>query len=343
MVVEGAPLPGLDQASEFTDACRANVLASVTDAPFGDVLVPFFERGKMLRSALVFLATGAAGSDPIAAMPAAEAVELLHGASLIHDDIADEADERRGLPAIHRQVPPGTAIVIGDFLIFRALARLTKGVAPDKGERGLRAVQLLAHHAEQCCRGQVDELHAAASTVGDEDAYLMTARRKTASLFVVACQLGPVLTRAPETHNDALGRYGLALGTAFQIRDDLLDLVGSATELGKPVGNSFAHDRTSLAVAYLWQHGSLPAKARFRELRMSRAPLGEVARLLDAEGLLARVRATQRLHALDAVESLVDLPVSGSRSLLAAVAESLATRADLQSVAPRGKGTGAPE
>ena len=302
--------PAFDAVGELTAACRANVLADLADAPCSDVLVPLFLRGKMLRPALVFTATAATGGDPAAALPAAEAVELLHGASLIHDDIADEATERRGLPAVHRAVGTGTAVVLGDFLIFRALSRLTDP----------RAFQLLTNHAETCCRGQVDELRADAAAPDAEAAYLATAARKTAALFVVACQLGPVLTAADEGHLDALGRYGLALGTAFQIRDDLLDLVGDARAVGKPLGNSLAHERPLLPVIYLHRDGSPRAKAHFAALVRAGAGREAVSRLLEEEGLIARAGAVQRAYALDAAAALTGLPPSDARALLEALA-----------------------
>ena len=308
---------------ELTATCRSNLLVALEGAPFSDVLVPFFERGKMLRSALVFTTTAAVGGDPLTAMPAAEAVELLHGASLIHDDIADEADARRGVEAVHRQVPRGTAVVLGDFLIFHALSRLVRGSALG-GDACVRAMELLTLHAEQCCRGQIDELHDVGTASGEEP-YLCMVARKTGSLFVVACQLGPVLAGAAEAHVTALGRYGRALGIAFQIRDDLLDLVGDSLVLGKPVGNSLQNHRALLPVVYLWQHGSCTAKARFRELTNSEAAPLEVARLLDREGLIARARHAQRSHAIDAAEALASLPASESRATLAALAHSLRT------------------
>ena len=114
----------LDRYEHYLRASRDKVAFDLKKTPATAVLAPYFEQGKMLRALLVFVAASATGHEPRNMTMVAAAIELLHGASLIHDDIADEADERRGLPALHRQVGIGPAIVLGDYLILRAFAAL---------------------------------------------------------------------------------------------------------------------------------------------------------------------------------------------------------------------------
>lgn len=307
----------------LTASCRERVLAGLSDAPCSEILASLFGRGQLLRPRLVFAATEAVGGRPSDVMAAAEAIELLHGASLIHDDIVDAAATRRGLAAVHLRVAPGAAIVLADYLLFHAFRVLCRPQLGRPAASTLRAVSALSYYAEACSRGQVQELQAASDTCGEAE-YLQLARLKTGAQFEVAAQLGPILLGASEDDLHALATFGAQIGIAYQIHDDVLDLVGDAQLLGKPVGNSLELDRPILPIIYLHAHGSKDARATFLELQRLDQPVAEVGRLLESEGMISLARATQKAHVDRAVEALERLRPSAAVTALGEWARSLA-------------------
>src|SRR5262245_40484306 len=140
--------------SDYTDRTRHALLARLADAPAGHVLQEYFKRGKMLRASLVFAASASVGGDPENVVAAAEAIELLHGSSLVHDDIVDRAAERRGLVSLHEQLGVGPALVLGDDLLLGAFAVLAEASAYHPPAQVLEATQVLIQLARECCRGQ---------------------------------------------------------------------------------------------------------------------------------------------------------------------------------------------
>jgi len=272
------------------ERCRAHLVAGLAaEAPAAAVLVDYFERGKLLRALTVFSAAAAVGSDPEAVMAAAVAIELLHGASLFHDDLIDRADERRGLPALHVLVGPSAALVLGDYLLSRAFSVLAEARALHPAARVLDAMQMLARQAQRCCRGQLDEL-LWAEPVQAERAYLEMVACKTAAPFVAAATCGAILGGAGRAAVEQLADYARNLGIAFQICDDMLDLLAKSHELGKPAGNSLANGRPLLPLIYLG--GVAPATRNERRARLER------------EGVCERVRATQQRFLDDACAAL---------------------------------------
>ncbi len=202
--------------------------------------------GKRLRPALALgcaaAATGRAG-DAVVDPPVvggATAVELVQAGSLVHDDIMDDAGERRGVPTINSVEGPSQALLVGDYLLARA-GQLAAGV-----NRSVAA--LLATAIADLCIGQSAEV----ATLFDPDrrvaAYEDSIRGKTAALFRAACEIGAAAAEAPDAAVKALGAYGTAFGMAFQIVDDVLDLVSTAEALGKPVGNDIREGVYSLPV-----------------------------------------------------------------------------------------------
>jgi len=203
--------------------CRRRLLTGLGAAPHGDRLVPYFTRGKMLRAELAFLAAGAVAGTPSHGMGGAIAIELLHGASLIHDDIIDEASERRGLPAFQCQVGRNVAIAVGDYLVLHAFAALGDACRDQPSDRVARALAALAHWGRECCRGEVQELRAG-RVAAPWESYDALARRKTGSLFAAAATLGALLAGGTQADVDALATLGLSVGAAYQIEDDLADV-----------------------------------------------------------------------------------------------------------------------
>jgi len=321
--VFASPLQGslerlTDAYSTLLNACRQNIRRDIEDAPAAQKLLGYFERGKMIRPLLTFLSASAVGGSACAALHAAEALELLHVAALIHDDIMDGADERRGLTTLHKDMGEPAALIIGDYLILRSfdvLAQPTEGVS---AACVLSALRLLSHHAQECCRGQIREIEPPANTSAEQHYYAIV-REKTASQFVAAVTIGATLGKASTVEFKALRRYAVNAGIAFQIRDDELDITGDSTLLGKPVGNSIAAGRPLLPIIYLEKHGSPAALARYHEMRRDGSDRASLVGLLEQEGALERTRRVERCFLENALSSLERLPHSPARDALRAL------------------------
>jgi geranylgeranyl pyrophosphate synthase len=294
--------PDCPTLSDGIGRTRQALHARLADTPAGELLYEYFERGKMLRAFVVYAAAASVGGDPNDVDMAAEAIELLHGASLIHDDIIDHAGERRGLAALHKRLGVGRALVVGDDLLLRAFAALTAKSSRHSPARLLEASNTLNQLARECCRGQFDEL--CAHRWVSEEEYLSIICAKTAAPFVAAGVLGVLLGGGSASQLVQIRHYSRHLGIAFQIDDDLMDLVGESQTLGKPAGNSLAEGRPMLPLIYLWQASSAATReslARLGETSLSRTELVE---LLDQTGVLNRVLAVRHNHAEAAVAAL---------------------------------------
>lgn len=168
------------------------------------------------------------------------AVELVHLASLYHDDVMDEATVRRNVPSVNARWGNLVAIVAGDFLLARS-AEIAAGL-------GAEIAGLLAHTLGELCRGQVHEVQAAYRTDRSEDDYLATIAGKTAALMATSCRIGALTAGLPADQVEALTAFGQRFGMVFQLRDDVLDVIGTEAELGKPPGQDLAEGIYTLPV-----------------------------------------------------------------------------------------------
>lgn len=203
--------------------------------------------GKRLRPLLVFCAAPRHRGRDEALVVAATAVELVHMATLVHDDIIDRASLRRGRPTVAQAQGPEAALRVGDFLFARAFSELTRAGDP-------RAVQALAAAALELSRGEMVQQAAAHDLGLSEDAYLARCRGKTASLFAVACRLGAMMGGTDRETEERLAVFGEHVGMAFQIFDDILDLTGSPAATGKRRGTDLREGTVTLPVILALQH-----------------------------------------------------------------------------------------
>ena len=286
--------------ARYLEPTRQSLYSRLRGAPAGALVSRYFERGKMLRAFLVFAACASVGGDPDNALMAAEAIELLHGASLFHDDIMDNAAERRGIVALHEQLGVGQALVIGDDLLLRAFAALADARTRHPAETVLQAMEALNQLARKCCRGQFEELRA--SRWISEEQYFAIVEGKTASPFIAAGVLGVLLGGGTHWQLAQVQVYAREMGIAFQIHDDLLDLIGEPASMGKPVGNSLAEGRPMLPLIYLWQEASEDVRSKLRSLVKSAGGCDDLIALLQQHAiveriLLARTRHLEAAHA----------------------------------------------
>jgi len=269
--------------------------------------------GKRLRPRLVLLSHKASGGKDISrVVPLAAAVELLHTASLIHDDISDQSDLRRGQATVNAQWGDSLALLTGDFMFIRLLGLIA---AFDS-----RVIRVLADSCLALVEGETLEMLSLGDTGMDEQTYLRIVSQKTASLFSACAELGAVLARGSEPHVAALKEYGLNLGMAFQIRDDTLDLVGQRDELGKPVGSDLGQGKMSLAILF-----ALRKSERASELLLSRDAAQAIQLLRDIGALeYAVLKANEYSERAKKVLSV--LPASEAKAELSKLADFVVAR-----------------
>ena len=200
--------------------------------------------GKRLRPSLAFLAGKLLGADPDATMRVALAVELLHSASLLHDDLIDDADTRRGHAAAFRRYGNVVSVMSGDFMLARVLGLLARSQSSE-------FTALMSQTAAQICEAEVLQFQMATLETYSLENYFSIIEGKTAVLFAAALEGVAMLSGANREQQEALRQFGLTYGYAFQMRDDYLDLLGDPKTLGKPVGGDLREGKATYAVLML--------------------------------------------------------------------------------------------
>lgn len=261
-------------------------------------------RSKRMRPALVFAvaATGQTPKEHQVILAAGAAVELIHVASLVHDDIIDDSNSRRGVLTINSQEGAKQAIVIGDYLLAAAYAQAA--------DIATEAVDILAATTTVLCEGESQELADRYNLNRSQASLIQTMRGKTAALFAAACQLGAMCGGFDTETIRIFGQYGEELGMAFQYIDDVLDLVSNATLSGKPIGNDIAEGVYTLPVLLAIQGGQGEVVKQLLTQRHRR--VGSLLRLLIDEGTITQTLRRARVHNQAATQALQGIKASGS-------------------------------
>ncbi len=274
--------------------------------------------GKRLRPRLVQLTAGIGPrSEPLRSAALAAAVELLHNATLIHDDYVDESTHRRGRPTVAAAEGPDRAVAVGDYYFAKA----TRLIA-EIGNGGVTFA--IAEALEAICASQIDDVALRGSYPGDHDSYLRVVRGKTAALFAAACASGALLSDASPEVVEALRRYGDLLGIAFQMADDMVDFSSSS---GKPVGLDIRQRVLSLPLIYAAEDRTVgPEVRRLLEGTLGDGEVARVAELVESSGALRRVRAEAQALVEGAVRELEKVELDGLRPTLISLARSAVDR-----------------
>ena len=231
-------------------------------------------KGKMLRPIVTLLSAKFFGGINDKALQGAAALEMLHNASLIHDDVIDEAKERRGLPTINNVWSNHVAVLVGDFFVTGALRC---GVATGDG----RILSALADMGRDLSLGEIDQVDIARNHNIDEATYMDIIRAKTASLFECCAVVGGYANDAPQTAIDELRRYARLLGICFQIKDDTFDYYNDPI-IGKPTGNDLREGKVTLPLIYALRRTDLPEHEEMMALVNKETPSSEdIDRLID--------------------------------------------------------------
>lgn len=257
--------------------------------------------GKRLRPALTILSAQFVGDINSRTIAFAAAVELMHTATLIHDDVIDKAEIRRGRAAVHTLWGNEAAIMCGDFLYATAFGILA-------GDGDIEVIRTMAHASSQVCEGEVLELQLAFNPHITEFQCIEIARMKTAELMAAACKIGVMSIGANGQVINALESFGRNLGIAFQIVDDVLDLEGSVEEMGKPVGSDLLEGKVTLPIRFALDSLSENERKiwvkRISEHAITPKEVAELARFAKEQGVLEKARSVAKNFAELALTNL---------------------------------------
>lgn len=281
------------------------------------------QRGKRVRPTLVFLSAGLCGGITPRSDIAAAMVELLHTATLVHDDVVDQADERRGVASINAVWKNKVAVLVGDYLLSRGLL-----VAVQHKEFDF--LSITSEAVRRMSEGELLQIQKSRQRTIDEETYFRIISDKTASLLSTCCEIGAVSATGDDHARMAMKSYGELVGLAFQIRDDVLDYESKSAILGKPVGNDIRDQKITLPLLYACQAApKSEGKAVISMVKGSKPKQKEVNAVMEFVRAHEGTKKAQ-LKALElsqkAVETITDFPESTYKTALIDFANFVVTR-----------------
>lgn len=320
----------LDVLSHAFDADMRAVNARILEAMRSDVpLIPrlagylIAAGGKRIRPLLTLACAGLYGCRGEAPQSLACAVEFIHSATLLHDDVVDGSDERRGQAPANLVFGNQASVLVGDFLFSRAFELMV-------AQGSIEVLRILSHASAVIAEGEVMQLAAANDLETTMERYLQVVSAKTAALFSAACEIGPVLGGAGEGARAAMRAYGSNLGIAFQIADDVLDYGDGAESFGKRPGNDFTEGKLTAPVLFALKCADTAERAFWK--RTLAGGQGEPGDLDRARSIIAshdgfeQGRTLAQSHARRAVAALADVPNDPVKTALADLAVFSASR-----------------
>ena len=277
--------------------------------------------GKRVRPALLLLTAGALGYQGTQHHNLAAVVEFIHTATLLHDDVVDESTLRRGRPTANESFGNPASVLVGDFLYSRAFQMMV-----DSGE--MRVMEILSEATNVIAEGEVLQLMNMHDASLDEAGYLRVIRSKTAKLFEASTRLAAVIAQSSPEVENACAEYGQALGTAFQVIDDVLDYDGNSGELGKKLGDDLREGKNTLTLIIAIQRGTDRQKALIKNAIENGEvnALEEIIEIVRSCGALEATRSAAAAEAERAISALSVLPESAYKESMHALAAQLLIR-----------------
>ncbi|MBN8522178.1 MAG: polyprenyl synthetase family protein [Alphaproteobacteria bacterium] len=270
--------------------------------------------GKRIRPLLTLASAKLCGADMARAHRLATAVEFIHSATLLHDDVVDESHERRGQKSANVVFGNTASVLVGDFLFSRAFQLMVE-------DGSLTTLKILSDASAIIAEGEVLQLSTQNNLKTTMDDYLKVIEGKTASLFSAACEVGPVIAGSPASYQDALRAYGLSLGMAFQIVDDVLDYNAEREKLGKTVGDDFREGKITAPILMALEKATSSEldfwKRTLQDKEQSDQDLRQAQDFLRQHGAYDRGLALAKNYGMRALESLNILPSGALTSSLA--------------------------
>lgn len=274
--------------------------------------------GKRLRPILVLLAAKCCGVSNTQHIPLAVVIEFIHTATLLHDDVVDMSSLRRGRPTVNAEWNNPSSVLVGDFIYSRAFQILVQ-----IGDMELMAI--IADTTNKIAEGEVLQLISKNNPDSSEQAYMQVIQNKTAILFQAAAQCGAMLAQAEPEHELALKDYGMNLGLAFQLIDDVLDYSGDSNTMGKNVGDDLIEGKPTLPIIFAMQHASDAEvkliRACLRDEQLAQQSLAEVIGIVKRCGALEYTQDLAEARSQQALNSLALIPSSKYRDALEIMAK----------------------
>ena len=282
--------------------------------------------GKQLRPllALLFARACTGGTSSEATVRYAASAELLHNATLLHDDVADDSDQRRGVPTIMSLMGPSVSVLVGDYWLVKAMELIL-----GDGESDTRVIRIFSKTLSDLAEGEMLQLQKAQNGDTDQDDYLRIIYNKTASLFEAACVSAAVSVAAPEAYEKAARDYAVALGLAFQIKDDILDYDGTES-VGKPLGVDILEQKITMpllgAMANAGEDEERRVRAMVKDIAGHPEYRDDIVAFVKANGGLDYAVSALYRYVQEAVKALAVLPDSYERKCLEELAYFTAKR-----------------
>ena len=272
--------------------------------------------GKRLRPALVLLSARAFGYTDAQHIELAAIIEFIHTATLLHDDVVDASELRRGKETANAIWGNEASVLVGDFLYSRAFQMM---VDIDN----MQVMKILSQATNTIAEGEVMQLMNCHDADTTEDRYLDVIRYKTAKLFEAAAELGALINGASEEDQASLARYGMHLGTAFQLIDDVLDYSANSDEIGKNIGDDLSEGKPTLPLIYTIRHGSEEESAVVREAIEEGGlnNIADVMQAIESTGAIKYTADCAKAEADKAIAALACLPASAYKEALHSLAE----------------------
>ncbi len=308
------------EMSDDMKAVNAMILTHMqSDVPLIPQLASYLiaAGGKRIRPLLTLSATALFGGDMARAHRLSAAVEFIHTATLLHDDVVDDSDMRRGKPSANIAFGNEASVLVGDFLFSRAFQLMT-------ADGSLDVLRILSNASAIIAEGEVKQLSTQSNLNTTMDDYLAVIEGKTASLFAAACEVGPVIAEQDKTTTQAMRDYGMALGMAFQIIDDILDYESAPqkpnAKLGKDIGDDFREGKMTAPILYAFKNANSDEKEFWQRTICDKdqkdGDLEHAQTLIKKHDSLNKSKALAHQYGDKAVAALAALPASSLREIL---------------------------
>lgn len=297
---------------EFNDFFKGLIRSK---AALLDIIVRYIlkQRGKRVRPTLVFLSAAICGEVSRRTYIAAALVELLHTATLVHDDVVDEADKRRGVPSINAVWKNKVAVLVGDYLLSRGLL-----IAVENEEFDF--LRITSTSVRRMSEGELLQIQKSRQKTLDEETYFKIISDKTASLISTCCEIGAVSTSDSPEKRIALRDYGELVGVAFQIQDDILDYTSRSSIVGKPIGNDIKEKKITLPLIYACENvDKSEARSIIKSIKSGNLSAKNVEEIIQfVERNQGVSRAQEKAHSIirEAKEKIASFPDSPAKTSL---------------------------
>jgi len=314
--------PVTDEFKQFNDNFSTSLNGSGTQRLQAAINKILESTGKHIRPLLVLLSAKACGTVTHHTIDSAVLLELLHTATLVHDDVIDETKERRGMPALNAIFDNRVSVLVGDYLLASALVRSVL-------TGNLDIISIVSQLGRDLAEGEIRQLEAADETILNEECYLQVIKKKTAALLSACAEIGAISAGADAETREICRKFGESLGYSFQIKDDIFDYY-KESNIGKPTGNDIREGKVTLPLLYALENGEKKQTAYFFQIIADKDFSDENVKALiefaKTSGGIDYARERMAFYHTKAIEYLAKLPESEAKNALSLLADYIITR-----------------